>query len=70
MAGMDADVIATALTGAGVLLGVWLLLATYEARHDRAHESLSARIDQANTALTERIDRLYELLLERLPAAR
>ena len=70
MADMDADVIATVLTGAGVLLGVWRLLATYEARNDRAHEALSARIDQANSALTARIDRLYELLLERLPPAR
>lgn len=54
---MDADVIATVLTGAGVLLGVWRLLAHYEDRNDRAH-----------AALTARIDRLYELLLERLPS--
>ena len=47
---------ATVLTGAGVLLGVWRIVATYEARNDRAH-----------AALTARIDRLYELLLERLP---
>lgn len=53
---MDADVMATVLTGAGVLLGVWRLLAHYEDRNDRAH-----------AALTARIDRLYELLLERLP---
>jgi hypothetical protein len=56
---MDAEVIATVLTGAGVLLGVWRLLAHYEDRNDRAH-----------AALTARVDRLYELLLERLPPAR
>lgn len=64
---MDAAVIATVLTGLGVLLGVWRLLATYEARNDRAHAALTERIDRAHAALTGRIDRLYELLLERLP---
>ena len=59
MVWMDAALITTVLTGAGVLLGVWRILATYEARNDRAH-----------AALTARIDRLYELLLERLPPAR
>ena len=59
MGWMDAALSTTVLTGAGVLLGVWRILATYEARNDRAH-----------AALTARIDRLYELLLERLPPAR
>ena len=64
---MDADVIATVLTGLGGLLGVWRLLATYETRNDRAHAALTERIDRAHAALTGRIDCLYELLLERLP---
>lgn len=53
---MTTDVVATVLTGVGVLLGVWRMLAAYETRNDAAH-----------AALTARIDRLYELLLERLP---
>ena len=57
---MTTDVIATVLTGigvlAGVLLGVWRMLVASETRNDAAH-----------AALTARIDRLYELLLERLP---
>ena len=64
---MTIDVIATVLTGVGVLLGVWRMLAAYETRNDAAHTALSTRIDAASTALTVRIDRLYELLLERLP---
>ena len=64
---MTTDVIATVLTGVGVLLGVWRLLAAYETRNDAAHAALTARIDHAQGALTARIDRLYELLLERLP---
>lgn len=55
---MATDVVATVLTGVGVLPGVWRLLAAYETRNDAAH-----------AALTARIDRLYELLLERLPKA-
>ena len=66
---MTADVIATVLTGVGVLLGVWRLLAAYEARNDAAHAALSTRIDTARAELGGRIDRLYELLIERLPKA-
>lgn len=59
---MTTDVVATVLTGvgvlAGVLFGVWKMLAAYEMRNDAAH-----------AALTARIDKLYELLLERLPKA-
>ena len=64
---MTTDVIATVLTGVGVLLGVRRLLAAYETRNDAAHAALTARIDHAQGTLTARIDRLYELLLERLP---
>ena len=64
---MTADVIATVLTGVGVLLGVWRLLAAYETRNDAAHAALTAGIDHAQSTLTARIDRLHELLLERLP---
>ena len=64
---MDANVVATVLTGVGVLLGVWRIVALYETRNDAAHAALGARIDAAQTSLSNRIDRLYELLLERLP---
>ena len=57
---MTTEVVATIVTGIGVvltvMLGVWRLLAAYETRNDAAH-----------AALTARIDKLYELLLTRLP---
>ena len=66
---MATDVVATVLTGAGVLFGVWKMLAAYETRNDAAHAALSARIDSAQAATNARIDKLYALLLERLPKA-
>lgn len=53
---MTAEVVATVLTGVGVVFSFWRLLAAYETRNDAAH-----------AALTSRIDKLYELLLTRLP---
>ena len=80
---MTRDVIATVLTGIGVLLGVWQMIAAAEVRNtdrietvrieltariDAAQAATTARIDAAQAATTARIDGLYELLLERLPA--
>ena len=41
----------SAATIAGVLFGVWRMLAHYEARNDAAHRDLGMRIDATNTRI-------------------
>lgn len=41
----------SAATIAGVLFGVWRMLAHYEARNDAAHRDLGMRIDATNARL-------------------
>lgn len=48
---MDGDVIATVLTGVGVLLGVWRLV-------DGTKRELNARIDALNVRTDSRFDAL------------
>ena len=59
---MTAEIIAMILTGvgvtAGVLLGVWRMLAHYETRNDAAHAELGRRIDGARVELGRRIDEM------------
>ena len=66
---MTPEIVSVVLTGAGVLFGVWRMLAHYETRNDAAHAELGRRIDVMNTGidkltegLSARIDKLYELL--------
>ena len=59
---MTGEIIAMILTGvgvtAGVLLGVWRMLAHYETRNDAAHAELGRRIDGVRVELGGRIDGL------------
>lgn len=61
---MTIEVLTMILTGvgvtAGVLLGVWRMLAHYETRNDAAHAELGRRIDLVNG----RIDLVYRELVE------
>lgn len=57
---MTSEIVAIILTGfgvtAGVLLGVWRMLAHFETRSDAAHAELGRRIDGVRTELGGRID--------------
>ncbi|MYN66398.1 MAG: hypothetical protein F4X11_15420 [Acidobacteria bacterium] len=59
---MTIEVLTIILTGvsvtAGVLLGVWRMLAHYESRNDAAHAELGRRIDGARVELGARIDEM------------
>ena len=59
---MTIEVLTIILTGvsvtAGVLLGVWRMLAHYETRNDAAHAELGRRIDGVRTELGRRIDEM------------
>ena len=43
------------LTGGGVLLGVWRMLAHYEARNDTAHAELGKRLETVRAELGARL---------------
>ena len=64
---MHTEVLATVLSAAAVLIGVWRIVHAYEGRNEAAHRALDKRLDGQSTAVTTRIDGLYNLLLERLP---
>lgn len=57
---MTNEVLTIILTGvsvtAGVLLGVWRMMAHYETRNDAAHAELGRRIDGVRTELGRHID--------------
>ena len=61
---MTTEIVATILTGAGVLVGVWRMLAHYETRNDAAHAELGRRIDGVRTELGGRIDRTNDRMDE------
>ena len=56
---MTTEILTIVLTGvgvtAGVLLGVWRMLARYETRNDAAHAELGRRIDGVRTELGGRV---------------
>ena len=56
---MTTEILTIILTGvgvtAGVLLGVWRMLAHYETRNDAAHAELGRRIDGVRTELGGRV---------------
>ena len=68
---MTTEIMAMVLTGvgvtAGVLLGVWRMLAHYETRNDAAHAELGRRIDGMNKRIdlvNGRIDLVYQELVK------
>ena len=68
---MTIEVLTIILTGvsvtAGVLLGVWRMLAHYETRNDAAHTELGRRIDGMNKRIdlvNGRIDLVYQELVK------
>ena len=67
---MTAEIAAIVLTGvgvtAGVLLGVWRMLAHHETRNDAAHAELGRRIDGVRVELGGRIDEMGRRLDERI----
>ena len=58
---MNADVLATVLTGVGVLIGVWRIVTV---QVDSVRRDLSAQIAAVNT----RIDNILILLADRRPS--
>lgn len=44
---MNLEIASVVLTGVGVLLGVWRILAHYETRNDAAHAELARKIENA-----------------------
>ena len=63
---MTPEIVSVVLTGGGVLLGVWRMLAHYEARNDAAHAKLGQRIDAVSSKLGQRIDAVRAELGARL----
>ena len=63
---MTPEIVSVVLTGGGVLLGVWRMLAYYEARNDAAHAKLGQRIDAVSSELGQRIDAVRAELGARL----
>ncbi len=68
---MTTEIMAMVLTGvgvtAGVLLGVWRMLAHYETRNDAAHAELGRRIDGMNKRIdlvNGRIDLVHQELVK------
>ena len=65
---MTIEILTIILTGvsvtAGVLLGVWRMLAHYETRNDAAHAELGRRIDGVRTELGGRIDKTNDRMDE------
>ena len=53
---MNLEIVSVVLTGAAVLLGVWRIHASYEARNDAAHGELVKRIDASREELNRRVD--------------
>ncbi len=67
---MNLEILSVVLTGAAVLLGVWRIHASYEARNDAAHAKLGERIDASNAELGKRIDASNAELGKRIDASR
>ena len=67
---MTPEIVSVVLTGGGVLLGVWRMLAYYEARNDAAHAKLGQRIDAVSSELGQRIDAVSSELGQRIDAVR
>ena len=63
---MSPEIVSVVLTGAGVLLGVWRMLAHYEARNGAAHAKLGQRIDTVSSELGQRIDTVSSELGQRI----
>ena len=53
---MNVDVIATVLTGVGVLFGVWRMVDALGARLDARIDAVNTRMDSGLGALNARID--------------
>ncbi len=58
---MNLEIASVILTGIGVLLGVWRILAHYENRQDKAHADLGRRIDALGTDVTNLRERMASL---------
>ena len=65
---MTPEIVSVVLTGGGVLLGVWRMLAHYEARNDAAHAKLGQRIETVSSELGRRIDTVRAELGGRIDA--
>ena len=63
---MTPEIVSVVLTGGGVLLGVWRMLAHDEARNDAAHAKLGQRIDTVSSELRQCIDTVRAELGARL----
>ena len=61
---MNLEIASVILTGIGVLLGVWRILAHYENRQDKAHADLGRRIDALGTDVTNLRERMASLEVE------
>lgn len=66
--GMTEEMATVILTGVGVLLGVWWMLAYYEIRKDTAHVVLAKRTDTVRTELGARFDSVHADFSARLDA--
>ena len=52
---MTPEIVSVALTGAGVLLGVWRILAHYATRNETVRVELTRRIDEVRSNLSGQI---------------
>lgn len=67
---MNLEILSVVLTGAAVLLGVWRIHASYEARNEAAHAELGKRIDASREEVGQRIDASREEVSRRIDASR